>query len=239
MRVIDQDTGKQFNLDRTPEFLAEIAPVDTPCDHSRRELRQRLNKGGAVQYIEQCLRCGESVGLFRKHTPDLVGTPAWNEQLEEEFYAARKRDRDAIIQKHVRIQRGRSEGFWREYNLYLKSEDWRRKSAKVLRRANGQCEGCGAKAASQAHHLTYKNVFAEFLFELVAVCDDCHKRLHAVDEPPGDEQAEIGESLCCDCRWQTEHQGKVWCGMFDTAAKDALAESGECGPQRSAFEPLK
>ncbi len=41
MHVIDQETGKEFNLDRTPEFIADITPVDAACDHLQRELRQR------------------------------------------------------------------------------------------------------------------------------------------------------------------------------------------------------
>ena len=31
---------------------------------------------------------------------------------------------------------------------------------------------------TQCHHLTYENVGEEFLFELVALCSDCHERLH-------------------------------------------------------------
>jgi hypothetical protein len=235
MRVIDLDTSKNFYLDLTPELKADLAPIDAACTHPRRELRQRRNKGGAIQYIEQCLRCGDSVGLFHKHTTDLATSPVWDEKLEDEFHATRLRDREAVIQKHVRIQRGRSEGFWKEYSVYLNSDDWRQKRTRVLQRAKGRCEGCGVKAATQVHHLTYKHAFAEFLFELVAICDDCHGRLHSDETEP----EEIGEHPCCGCRHQSEHENKVWCFAFDMAADEARAEGGECGPQRGAFEPLK
>jgi hypothetical protein len=135
MRVTDRDTGKDFYLDRTPELEADLAPFYAACEHLQRELRQRRNKGGAIQYIEQCLRCGESVGMFRKHTPDLAASPFWNDQIENDFDAKRKRDRQAIIQKHVRIQRGRTEGFWKDYNRYLQTDEWRQKRAKVFERA--------------------------------------------------------------------------------------------------------
>src|ERR1700730_17145069 len=110
MRVVDQDTGKDFILDKTPELSADLAPLNEACSHPHKELRQRRNRGGAIQYIEQCLRCGSSVGLFRKHAPELETLPNWNEQIERDFTATRKCEKAVIIQKHVRIQRGRSEG---------------------------------------------------------------------------------------------------------------------------------
>jgi 5-methylcytosine-specific restriction endonuclease McrA len=48
----------------------------------------------------------------------------------------------------------------------------------VLQRANGHCEGCGQRKAVQVHHLTYEHVGQEFLWELRAVCSECHDRLH-------------------------------------------------------------
>jgi hypothetical protein len=71
-----------------------------------------------------------------------------------------------------------SERWWREYNVYLLSVAWREKRAHVLERAGYKCEGCGVARATQVHHLTYKHVRNEFLFELKAVCDACHERAH-------------------------------------------------------------
>lgn len=64
------------------------------------------------------------------------------------------------------------------YRDYLKSQEWAIKRAKVMRRANYRCEGCGDKPAAEVHHLTYEHVTQEFLFELVALCGDCHERIH-------------------------------------------------------------
>jgi hypothetical protein len=64
------------------------------------------------------------------------------------------------------------------YRDYLKSQEWAVRRAKVMRRAGHICEGCGNKPATEVHHLTYDHVTEEFLFELVAVCGDCHERLH-------------------------------------------------------------
>jgi 5-methylcytosine-specific restriction endonuclease McrA len=51
--------------------------------------------------------------------------------------------------------------------------------AKVIKRAGGICEGCLTCAATDVHHLTYRNLFAEFMFQLVALCRGCHDRVHA------------------------------------------------------------
>jgi 5-methylcytosine-specific restriction endonuclease McrA len=164
----------------------------------------------------------------------LEKVPKWDDQIEDAYHANRERQRKAIYQKHVRIQRTRTKGFWKKYNAYLESKEWQDKRERVLKRANGQCEGCGAKAATQAHHLTYAHVFNEFLFELVAVCDDCHQRLHA-DDAPDDGRIRP----CDDCRHESEEEGKAWCSLSDVSAKEALSADGDCGPNRSLFEPLR
>jgi len=68
---------------------------------------------------------------------------------------------------------------WPElYREYLRSQEWALKRAKVMRRAGGLCEGCGDHRATDVHHLSYEHVTQEFLFELVALCADCHERIH-------------------------------------------------------------
>ena len=67
------------------------------------------------------------------------------------------------------------------YVDYLRSDHWQDTRRRVLQRASGFCEGCQQRRATQVHHLTYTHVGAEFLWELVAICDACHSRLH--DKP--------------------------------------------------------
>lgn len=69
-----------------------------------------------------------------------------------------------------------------DYAEYLKSEEWALRRDLVMARAKNRCEGCGLRAASEVHHLTYEHVTQEFLFELVALCGDCHERAHAPAE---------------------------------------------------------
>lgn len=86
----------------------------------------------------------------------------WQEQREEEKQAQAKQSTD----------------WWEQYNEYLKTPQWRKKRDMVMRRAGELCEGCGQRKATQVHHKTYEHVGNELLFELVAVCYQCHCILH-------------------------------------------------------------
>jgi len=66
-------------------------------------------------------------------------------------------------------------------NVYLKSDDWRRKRFVVLKRDNWRCVYCGAEA-TQVHHKRYarRNIGSEPIEWLVSVCNDCHQSLHHI-----------------------------------------------------------
>ena len=66
----------------------------------------------------------------------------------------------------------------RIYSDYLLSPEWAKRREKVLRRANGICEGCGEARATQVHHKTYDHIYNEPLFDLVAICKACHESIH-------------------------------------------------------------
>ena len=61
------------------------------------------------------------------------------------------------------------------YHEYLLSWKWRRKRDKVLERDKHRCQYCG-NTASDVCHLTYENVFAEPLSDLISVCRECHEK---------------------------------------------------------------
>lgn len=65
-----------------------------------------------------------------------------------------------------------------EYRQYLHSPTWAELRNRVLERDKHLCQGCLRNRATQVHHRTYQNLFQEFAFELEAVCDDCHIRIH-------------------------------------------------------------
>jgi len=66
-----------------------------------------------------------------------------------------------------------------------------KKRKQVLKRSKGTCEGCLENEASEVHHTSYRNVGNEFLFELVALCCDCHARFHKSYSPQDNAQVAI------------------------------------------------
>jgi hypothetical protein len=66
------------------------------------------------------------------------------------------------------------------YNdVYLKSDEWRRKRYVVLRRDKWRCVHCRARA-TEVHHKKYapKNIGKEPIEWLESVCRTCHDSLH-------------------------------------------------------------
>lgn len=147
------------------------------CDHQQSEMRERTVRGGGKQHVQQCLRCGLAISNPVKREVAIAengGKPLapFDEKLLSSWQAAFKESSDKIMNAD-------DSAFWRAYEEYLASPVWKKKREKILERAGGICEGCREKPATQVHHRSYEHVGDEFLFELVAVCDDCHDKLHA------------------------------------------------------------
>lgn len=146
------------------------------CAHSKRELRERTIRGGGKQCVHQCLRCGAATSNAIKTEVAIAqncGKPLapFDEQLQILWESAVKESADRIMNADDSI-------FWQAYEKYLASPEWQKKREKVLARASGICEGCAENSATQIHHLSYEHMGDEYLFELVAVCDACHEKLH-------------------------------------------------------------
>lgn len=129
---------------------------------------QMLEKGLATCKI--CLNAIEN----REHRRAMQ--EHWREEGE-------RRERERAEQERLRAIQNRE--WWARYDAYLRSPQWKQKAEAVKRRAGGMCEGCEMRKATQVHHLTYKHVFEEFLWELRAICDVCHERVHSSKESHG------------------------------------------------------
>jgi 5-methylcytosine-specific restriction endonuclease McrA len=64
-------------------------------------------------------------------------------------------------------------------NVYLKSEDWKRKRYVVMKRDNWRCVYCGEKA-TEVHHKRYakRKIGREPIHWLVSICKSCHELQH-------------------------------------------------------------
>jgi 5-methylcytosine-specific restriction endonuclease McrA len=43
---------------------------------------------------------------------------------------------------------------------------------------NGYCEMCFSVPARHVHHMTYSRQGNEWIFDLAAICEECHRQLH-------------------------------------------------------------
>lgn len=191
MHLIDPRNGKQAPLDadlqqRWAKEYAEWSRQE--CEHKieRQELRRGTNKGGAPVVRKQCLDCGARIGDPIKRPNNVHELPEFDDAMHEAYRAERKTEKEKIDQKYIDIQlrrwKGNEKGGY-YYNqareAYIISAKWKKRRRLVIERAKGLCEGCRETDATEVHHLSDENLGNEFLFELVALCSDCHSRVHA------------------------------------------------------------
>lgn len=160
------------------------------CEHEASELRKRVVKGGGIQYVVQCLKCGRAItrAIARSEALKQNGgkePPPFDDEIQTIREKAAADGAQKIIGKYETESAFKQAEFRNWYAEYLQSDEWKEKRAKTILRAGGICEGCRCKEATVVHHLTYRDVGDEFLFQLVALCDGCHHRYHEVH--PDDE----------------------------------------------------
>jgi 5-methylcytosine-specific restriction endonuclease McrA len=145
------------------------------CEHGRKEVRRMTASNGVVHYVRQCLDCGHNCGAVPK-APGLRGRPPpWDEALRQDW--ARK-CREHFAGRQAAQASERDAAWWARYDEVMASPEWRERRRLVMLRSGGVCEGCGRKQAVHVHHLSYANLGDEFLWELRAVCEACHARIH-------------------------------------------------------------
>lgn len=159
--------------------------MEDRCQHGQTEIRRREHSNGTTHVVEQCLACGQQVNALTKAKVIRDGIlpsrlPAWDEGVRQDHL---KQQMERWQAEHERKRSEESAQWWAWYNQYLQSPAWREKRIKVLRRDNFTCLGCGKpQSATQVHHLTYDRAGQEMLFDLVSICETCHKAIHAAKE---------------------------------------------------------
>lgn len=169
------------------DFEAIYRQVDEEfaCDHVGVALRVKVASNGARYFRRQCLRCGKNVGMVsvaELSPAQQRSAAAVDEDSQSRWWASRSARQQELRQRAEDELASReaadNEEFDRWYAGYLNSPQWRSKRALVFTRSQGMCEGCGRREAVQVHHLTYARVGREMLFDLAAVCMECHRAIH-------------------------------------------------------------
>lgn len=264
-RVVDPETNKEVIVWPTKAYSEDLQRYSRDvCAHSTTTMVMRTVRGGAKQYVGQCLTCGQQLGSAHSQKDITREPPPWDDELSLTYERARKRELENINLKHLAIQKRKSGRFSQRYADHLKSEKWLKARVKIFRRANNICEACLEAPAREVHHLTYENLCNEFMYELVAVCRPCHERIteasrHSSDgdnledevdsmsvEAPTQALSSIaneeyeGDWLPCHgCTFQSgDEYGTVICGVFDIPSEIAIADEKLCGPKKISFRAL-
>lgn len=173
MEVFDPELCRAVRVALTAELQTDLARLDEQCPHphEQRYMCEVRIGDGRTQWRWQCGRCFALIGPACK--PPGNGEPVRShaEGRHEHLLSISRAKRDLVLLEHSRRQRA-------EYDAYLASAAWQERREKVLLRDGYRCQACGERDATQVHHLTYARVFSEPLFDLVAVCAECHEGLH-------------------------------------------------------------
>lgn len=151
------------------------------CEHHV-ELRRLLAADGTTRFVRQCILCGQQSNQIAKAkltdremaaAPEVVSFAEVESNRSATWAACRSVRMQMLQEVGERIRQANQQ----EYAQYLLLPHWRNIRAKRMTIANGICEGCGERPATQVHHLTYEHRGHEMLWELRAVCDQCHEYL--------------------------------------------------------------
>lgn len=130
------------------------------------------------QLRHQCVDCGRLLANALPFSLATPATPNVDMELLQRWAAFDKEQWGRHRQENQLLSERRKQEQKLAHDQYLQSDAWRDKRAAVMDRANGLCEGCRQRPATQVHHLTYAHHGNELLWELVAVCRGCHEHAH-------------------------------------------------------------
>lgn len=153
------------------------------CEHETWEYRKRFDAWNRPLIAKQCVSCGErlseDVSPKKFSKGEIAEMNTWDVAMFETFRSKVKIAKNEeiafqrMIHEELRVDLMRD-----DYVRYMASPEWHALRKKVFARSGGICEGCGERLAVQVHHLHYRRFRKEMLFDLVAVCLECHEAIH-------------------------------------------------------------
>lgn len=161
-----------------PTGRAESPEYPPRCEHKITDTRRKTHANGVVVIAKQCIACGNQCGAVPKNTVAasvLSAMKAWDATLADAYHT--KRHEEWERRKKV-SESSHNAAWWRWYEQYLQTPEWKTKRALVMARDKMLCQGCREVPATEVHHLTYVRLGQEMLFDLVAMCRGCHEKIH-------------------------------------------------------------
>jgi len=86
-----------------------------------------------------------------------------------------------MIKTNGHIERGLGRLKCASIESYIRTGRWKRFCKRYFgaNRRIGLCRGCLRESELQLHHCTYERLGRELLDDVIPVCDECHKKIHA------------------------------------------------------------
>lgn len=155
----------------------EYVPVEGCCKNPDIHPVKIETKTGLI-VKKQCLNCGDyaSTAISRKR----FDLSKLLDQVPKRKDAELSNDNKRITKTRRENKENGNQHFWKEYNDYLNSSEWRTKRQKVLERDGYKCQACLENNATEVHHLSYMMIYQEPLFDLISICNDCHDQITRV-----------------------------------------------------------
>ena len=159
------------------------------CINPCLEMVKHTIKDGRIQIKKQCCSCGMIHGHCYpfKTVDNIEALPSSSRTFQEVFRDKRMEELSNMRKRVLKMfeekfgVRTDKEGPLVDYAVYLESPEWKEKRKLVMKRDRNRCQSCLADDATEVHHITYRHLFNEPLFDLVAVCRACHQSITDMD----------------------------------------------------------
>jgi hypothetical protein len=141
------------------------------CGSNNVDFVKFLMSNNNITIKRQCFDCGfVGSSSYKKKDFNLNKLKFMDVEKRENYKEKRMQISD---DKHEFYLKGKN--YYQE--VYLKSDEWKRKRIGFLERDDYKCRCCDKKAEA-VHHVNYNNVHRENEKDLISVCHSCHEKIH-------------------------------------------------------------
>lgn len=173
----DDRVGVLEVIDGHPIWRTSTGSVTSHCRHTGDHFVVWMdNAAGSRVHRKWCRECDSPFGSIvpSRSVAGAVPAPKTTQQLKDRSGKIFARMSEFLTQRQTQEADARRSF----YESHLRSPKWALIRRGVMERSRGICEGCGFAQATQVHHLTYDRLGDEMLFDLVAICSPCHRKVH-------------------------------------------------------------
>lgn len=191
---IEGDKPPEFNAEefRIEYDKANPEPYDPlECEHIEQKPTTREYKNGDMAIVSQCITCGVHVKAISKASVQNINDldkfdevkyrgicNMHNKWRSDRYRAEREADNKFTQAVNEDIKAGKYKFVVNStYRRYYESEEWHRTRDRILDRDKNLCRSCG-KIATHVHHMTYERLGKENDYDLISLCNECHKEVH-------------------------------------------------------------